>query len=134
MCERGGKPVSRRIPHSVCVDGFHLFHSPVCADGQQTVIFTLQSCSGLQRTQEEEKLRPLFNLSIPLNFNDRISQVNTPQLSFDANTDLTSLTCLITPHQGFSTSPHLTSSKSAHPPSFLAKLKCISNIVGQRSP
>lgn len=33
----------------MCVYVCHLFHSPVCADGQQTVVFTLKSCSGLEK-------------------------------------------------------------------------------------
>lgn len=32
----------------------HLFHPAVCADGQQTVVLTLQSRSGLERTRGDE--------------------------------------------------------------------------------
>lgn len=62
--ERGVKErrlVSHIISHSVCVGKCvimccHLFHSPVCASGQQTVVFTLKSRSGLEERDKEEKL------------------------------------------------------------------------------
>ncbi len=42
--------VSRSLCYCImCVYVCHLFHSPVCANGQQTVVFTLKSCSGLEK-------------------------------------------------------------------------------------
>lgn len=39
----------------MCVSVRHLLHSPVCANGQQTVVFTLKSCSGLEKREERRK-------------------------------------------------------------------------------